>query len=99
MTSASRSLEDASETEVRVGQVLMTCDLDLEVRIGVAVDVALDDGEVSVGASLEAHRELTRRGEGRTGDQREALVPSSTQVGVDRRQRVSRTSPPADPPR
>ena len=27
----------------------MTCDLDREVGIGVAVDVALDHGEVSVG--------------------------------------------------
>ena len=33
----------------------MTCDLDREVGIGVAVDVALDDGEVSVSARLERH--------------------------------------------
>ena len=48
ISSASRAVAGASETEVRVGQVLMTCDLDREVGIGVAVDVALDNGEVSV---------------------------------------------------
>ena len=41
----------------------MTCDLDREVGIGVAVDVALDDGEVAVRAGLKRHCELTRRGE------------------------------------
>ncbi len=32
----------------------MTCDLDRELGIGVAVDVALDDGEVAISAGLEA---------------------------------------------
>ena len=42
----------------------MTCDLDRELGIGVAVDVALDNGEVAVGARLERHSELPRRSEG-----------------------------------
>ena len=35
---------------VRVVQDVVTLDLDLEVRAGIAVDVALDDREVAVGA-------------------------------------------------
>ena len=38
----------------------MTCDLDRELGIGVAVDVALDNGEVAISAGLERHSELPR---------------------------------------
>ena len=60
----------------------MTCDLDRELGIGVAVDVALDNGEVAISAGLERHSELPRRG-GCTGDQREALVAGRADIGVD----------------
>ena len=36
----------------------MAFDLDAEVRIRIAVDIALDDGEVTVGARHMAHGQL-----------------------------------------
>ena len=46
----------------------MTCDLDRELRAGVAVDVALDDGEVAVGADSKDTASWPARGERRSGD-------------------------------
>ncbi len=60
----------------------MTCDLDRELGIGVAVDVALDNGEITIRAGLKRHSELPRRG-WRTVDQREALVARRAGIGVD----------------
>src|ERR1700710_297814 len=64
-------------------EVLVAHDLDLEVGGGVAVDVALDDGEFLTVAGLVGHRELPRGGEGRIGNQREALVAVRGVVRVD----------------
>src|ERR1044072_902398 len=85
LSSASRRVAGASETDVRVGQVLMTCDLDRELGIGVAVDVALDNGEITISAALERHSELSRCSR-RSVDQREALVARCTGIGIDRSQ-------------
>src|SRR6185295_794160 len=81
LSSASRRVAGASETDVRVGQVLMTCDLERELGIGVAVDVALDNGEITIRASFKRHSELPGRG-GCTGDQREALIARRACIGV-----------------
>ena len=60
MSSASRRVAGASKTDVRVVQVVMTCDLDRELGIGVAVDVALDNGEITIGAASRASLRVAR---------------------------------------
>ena len=62
----------------------MTFNLDPEVGVRIAVDVALDDREVTVGARLERHRQLPGRGKFRSRNQREGVVGRRPGIGVDR---------------
>ena len=61
----------------------MARDLDLEVGGGVAVDVALDDGEFAAGAGLVGHRELPRAVKAAPVTSVKLWLPAVAVVGVD----------------
>ncbi len=63
---------------------MMAFDLDREVGAHIAVDIALDDREVTIGARFEGHRQLSGRREFRPRDQREGIVGGRPGIGIDR---------------
>ena len=63
---------------------MIALDLDREVGAHIAVDIALDDGEVTIGAGLEGHGELSCGGKFRARDKREGIAGNRAGVGIDR---------------
>src|ERR1700709_2612358 len=73
----------ALKRDVRVRQSLMARNLDLEIRSRIAVDVAFNDREVSIGPRLVAHSQLSGRREQSPREKREGLICGRSEVGID----------------
>src|SRR3954447_9796796 len=62
---------------------MMTFDLDPEIGAQVAVDIALDHGEVPISTGFERHSQLTCRRKFRSRDKCEGIISCIAEVGVD----------------
>src|SRR5215212_4666923 len=62
---------------------MMTFDLDPEIGAQVAVDIALDHGEVPISTGFKRYSQLTCRRKFRSRDKCERIISCITEVGVD----------------
>src|SRR5215213_2337662 len=68
---------------------MMTFDLDPEIGAQVAVDIALDHGEVPISTGFKRYSQLTCRRKFRSRDKCERIISCITEVGVDSGLRAS----------
>ncbi len=73
----------ASGREVGIRQGMMTFDLDREVSAGIAVDLTLHQSEVAMVPRAEADGQLTSPCEYSPRYQREGLITSIGQIGIN----------------
>src|SRR3954466_6632110 len=81
---AAASLHLNLERDVHpVRKGVVTFDLDPEIGAQVAIDIALDHGEVPISTGFERHSQLTCRRKSRSRDKCEVIISCMTEVGVD----------------
>src|SRR6185295_15018991 len=72
-----------SKVEVRVRQIVITGNVDPELRVAVRVDTGLQDGIFAVGSRLVRDDKFPGTRERRFGEKREGLIACRSRIGVD----------------